>query len=278
MLKHLPDNKVVNSIVSAIISLKFAILDRFYLYWGRFTDISSKSNPGLVSVLIPTYNRCQILLERALPSVLAQTYQNFEIVIVDDGSSDNTYETIKALNNPKINVIRNSRKSYRYPNKALYHWFAGPVSALNKGLQHCKGEFIARIDDDDMWTKDHLEKLLRFLKETNSEFVYSHILAKMSNSGKEEVITNVPDRLGNTCTWLFKSYLKNFKINIHCWRKSHNRVNDVDVHNRMFQSGVEINYLEEVSAIYLPRPGEEFAGSQAYIQNSLKVEVAYKLN
>lgn len=277
MLKYLPDNKVVNAIVSAIIFLKFAFLDRFYLNWGRLTDNSSKTNPGLVSVLIPTYNRCQILLERALPSVLSQTYQNFEIVIVDDGSRDNTYETIKALNNPKINILRNSRKSYRYPNKALYHWFTGGVSALNKGLPHCKGEYIARIDDDDMWTEDHLSRLLIFLKVTKSEFVYSHILAKMSISEEEEVITNVPDRLGNTCTWFFKSYLKNFKTNIHCWRKSRNRVFDVDVHNRMFKAGVKINYLEEVTAIYLPRPGEEFAGSQAYIQNSLKVEEIYKI-
>jgi glycosyltransferase involved in cell wall biosynthesis len=277
MLKYLPDNKVVNAIVSVTVFLKFAFLDRFYLYWGRLTDNSSKTNPGLVSVLIPTYNRCQIILERALPSVLSQTYQNFEIVIVDDGSSDNTYETIKALNNPKINILRNSRKSYRYPNKALYHWFTGGVSALNKGLPHCKGEYVARIDDDDMWTEDHLEKLLTFLKATKSEFVYSHILAKMSNSGEEEVITNVPDRLGNTCTWFFKSYLKNFKINIHCWRKGHNRVFDVDVHNRMFQAGVKINYLEEVTAIYLPRPGEEFAGSQAYIQNASKVEETHKI-
>jgi glycosyltransferase involved in cell wall biosynthesis len=277
MLKYLPDNKVVNVFVSAIIFLKFAFLDRFYLYWGRLTDRSSKTNPGLVSVLIPTYNRCQILLERALPSVLGQTYQNFEIVIVDDGSSDNTYEIIKSLNNPKINIVRNSRKSYRYPNKALYHWFTGGVSALNKGFPYCKGEYIARIDDDDIWTEDHLEKLLIFLKTTKSEFVYSHILAKMSNLGEEEVITNVPDRLGNTCTWFFKSYLKKFKINIHCWRKGYNRVFDVDVHSRMFQAGVKINYLEEVTAIYLPRPGEVFAGSQAYIQNASKVEGAHKI-
>jgi glycosyltransferase involved in cell wall biosynthesis len=277
MLKYLPDNKVVNAIVASIISTKFAISDRFYLFLGRLTDNSSKSNPGLVSVLIPTYNRCQILLERALPSVLAQTYQNFEIVIVDDGSTDSTYETIKALNNPKITVIRNSRKSYRYPNKALYHWFAGGVSALNEGLPNCKGEYVARIDDDDIWTEDHLEKLQTYLKDTNSEFVYSHILAKMSSSGKEEIITNIPDRLGNTCTWLFKSYLKNFKLNIHCWRKLNNRVFDVDVHSRMFKAGVKISYLEEVTAIYLPRPGEDFAGSQAYVQNASAVEKTYKI-
>jgi len=276
MLRRLPDNKFFNTIVSAIIAVKFAILDKFYLYQGRINK-NEPQNPGLVSVLIPTYNRCQILLERALPSVLSQTYLNYEIIIVDDGSSDKTHETILALNNPKIKIIRNSRTSFRYPNKALYHWFAGGVSALNCGLKHCMGEFIARIDDDDIWTETHLEKLTEFLKENNFEFVYSHILAKMSSSGEEEIITNSPDPLGNTCTWLFRGYLKNFKINIHCWRKKYNRVFDVDVHNRMFKAGARIGYLPEVTAIYLPRPGEEFAGSKAYITNASSIEESHKI-
>lgn len=276
MIRKLPDKPFFNNLVAKVIKFKFMIFDRVYLNIGRLTyKVPKNGSLPLVSVLIPTYNRCSILLERALPSVLSQTYQNFEIIIVDDGSQDGTFETLIALNNPKIKVIRNSRIAYRYPNKALYHWFAGPVSALNCGLKHCKGNYIARIDDDDIWTETHIEKLMGFLERTNSEFVYSHILAKMTQSSNEEIITNSPDPLGNTCTWFFKSYLKNFKINIHCWRKSENRVNDVDVHDRMFKAGVKINYLEEVTAIYLPRPGEEFAGSQAYITNALKIEESH---
>lgn len=276
MIRKLPDKPFFNNLVAIVIKFKFMILDRVYLNIGRLTYKGYKNDSlPLVSVLIPTYNRCSILLERALPSILSQTYQNFEIIIVDDGSQDNTFETLIALNNPKIKVISNSRFAYRYPNKALYHWFAGGVSALNCGLKHCKGNYIARIDDDDIWTDTHIENLMGFLERTDSEFVYSHILAKMTQSSKEEVITNNPDPLGNTCTWFFKSYLKNFKINIHCWRKTQNRVFDVDVHDRMFKAGVKINYLEEVTAIYLPRPGEEFAGSQAYITNSLKIEESH---
>jgi glycosyltransferase involved in cell wall biosynthesis len=276
MLRRLPDSPFFNSFVSALVAFKFKIVDRVYLYYGRFAEIiSTNRKPPLVSVLIPTYNRRSILHERALPSVLAQTYENFEIVIVDDGSHDGTLESLLALKNSRIRVIRNSRSSYRYPNKAIYHWFAGPVSALNCGLKHCKGDYIARIDDDDIWTETHLEQLLDFLQKTRSEFVYSHILARMSQGSKDEVISNSPDPLGNTCTWLYKSYLKKFKINIHCWRKSVNRVNDVDVHDRMFKAGVRINYLHEVTAVYLPRPGEKFAGSKAYISNSEKIEESY---
>jgi glycosyltransferase involved in cell wall biosynthesis len=272
IFRKVPDNFFLNFIFSSIIAFKYSIVDKYYLIKGRLLLKQKKNQSKLVSVLIPTYNRCPILLERAIPSILAQTYKNFEIIIIDDGSEDDTYETVKSLNHSQIKIFKNSRKDYRYPNKALYHWFAGGVSALNYGWQFCSGDYIARIDDDDIWTETHIEKLLNFLEETNSEFVYSHILAKMSQDEKEKVITNQPDPLGNTCTWLFKSYLKNFKINIHCWRKNNNRVFDVDVQNRMFKAGVRISYLNEVTALYYPRPGENFAGSLAYIDNAKMIE------
>lgn len=275
MIRRLPDNYIFNAIISTIVSFKFSILDRIYLFVGRILDRKNSNDLKLVSVLIPTFNRCEILQNRALKSVLSQTYKNIEIIVVDDGSTDNTFEKIMALNNPKIRVFKNSRATYRYPNKALYHWFAGGVSALNYGLKFCNGYYIARIDDDDIWTENHIEKLLDFLEKTDSEFVYSHILAKMSDEEDEQIISNFPDPLGNTCTWFFKGYLKRFKINIHCWRKKNNRVFDVDVHNRFFKAGVKINYLDEVTAIYIPRPGEKFAGSMAYISNSTQVESSH---
>ena len=274
MIRKLPDNKFFNIIISTIIRLKFSITDRYNLYISRL-GLIEKHKPGLVSILIPTYNRVDVLFDRAIQSILKQTYRNFEIIIIDDGSIDGTYDRIIKFNHPQIKIFKNSRKKYRYPNKAIYHWFAGGVSALNYGLKYCEGEYIARIDDDDIWTVDHIEKLLYFLEKNKYEFVYSHIQAKMSSESKFEVITNVPDPLGNTCTWLFKSYLKKFRLNIHCWRKKINRVFDVDVHDRYFKAGVKIGYLKEVTAIYIPRPNEEFAGSKAYISNSKNIESKY---
>jgi glycosyltransferase involved in cell wall biosynthesis len=274
MIRYLPDNQFFNKIISIIIGFKFSITDKFYLHIAHLGFFQTHKS-GLVSVLIPTYNRVDILFDRAIQSILKQTYQNYEIIIIDDGSVDGTYNRIIEFNHPKIKVYKNSRKKYRYPNKAIYHWFAGPVSALNFGLKFCNGQYIARIDDDDIWTDDHLSKLVSFLEKNKYEFVYSHLKVKMSISEDESIITNEPDPLGNTCTWLYKSYLKKFKINIHCWRKTKNRVNDVDVHDRFFKAGVKIGYLNEVTSIYLPRPNEHYSGSKAYINNSDLVESTY---
>jgi glycosyltransferase involved in cell wall biosynthesis len=274
MIRYLPDNQFFNKIISIIIGFKFSITDKFYLHIAHLGFFQTHKS-GLVSVLIQTYNRVDILFDRAIQSILKQTYQNYEIIIIDDGSVDGTYNRIIEFNHPKIKVYKNSRKKYRYPNKAIYHWFAGPVSALNFGLKFCNGQYIARIDDDDIWTDDHLSKLVSFLEKNKYEFVYSHLKVKMSISEDESIITNEPDPLGNTCTWLYKSYLKKFKINIHCWRKTKNRVNDVDVHDRFFKAGVKIGYLNEVTSIYLPRPNEHYSGSKAYINNSDLVESTY---
>ncbi len=87
------------------------------------------------SVVIPTYNRC-IPLQRAIDSVLSQSYKNIEIIVVDDGSTDDT-ATIVAERYPDI--------IYRYqPNQ-------GPAAARNHGIQYATGEYIALLDSDDRW-------------------------------------------------------------------------------------------------------------------------------
>lgn len=92
--------------------------------------------PGLVSIIIPCYNRADIVRE-TIDSVLAQTYERFEIILVDDGSTDNTREVISAYADRRI----------RY----FYQANAGLSAARNSGLNVAKGEFIAFLDSDDIW-------------------------------------------------------------------------------------------------------------------------------
>lgn len=102
----------------------------------------------LVSIYIPTHNRRE-KLERALSSVLGQTYENYEILVCDDGSTDGTCEWISKLTqtNQKIRYLRNPAPR-------------GACSARNLGIFAARGEFITGLDDDDEFTPDRLEHLL----------------------------------------------------------------------------------------------------------------------
>ncbi|OGL41123.1 MAG: glycosyl transferase [Candidatus Schekmanbacteria bacterium GWA2_38_11] len=99
-----------------------------------------------VSVIIPTYNRAQLLAE-ALNSVTSQTYKDFELIVVDDGSSDNTKEVVKNFNGEI---------------KYLYQKNQGVSAARNLGIREAKGEFLSFLDSDDMLERKKLEKQIDF--------------------------------------------------------------------------------------------------------------------
>ncbi len=103
----------------------------------------------LVSVIVPSYNRANVL-PRAVKSVLAQTYQDFEIIIIDDCSKDNTQEVVKNFNDPRIRYIRHETNK-------------GGNAARNTGIKAANGEFVAFLDSDDEWLPTKFEKqMLRF--------------------------------------------------------------------------------------------------------------------
>jgi len=106
-----------------------------------------------VSVIIPTYNRGHYLCN-AVDSVLAQTYQDFEIIVVDDGSSDKTAA-----------IIKNYHPKVRY----VYKDNGGLSSARNVGIREAEGKYMAFLDDDDSWLPDNLEIKVNFL-ENNPEY------------------------------------------------------------------------------------------------------------
>lgn len=239
------------------VKLKIARLKNEHLY------VNKKENP-LISVYIPTYNRAKLLLERSVPSVLAQTYKNFELIIIGDHCTDNTEELISKVNDKRIKFYNLPKKSKGYPLNAEGRWFAGPVKAANQALRMVKGKWIARIDDDDIFTKDHIEVLLRFAQENDYEFVSAAYIEERYGKRCIENAKNDNPRIGGTQTWLYRSYLKFFKYNIDCWRKNWNKVNDIDLQVRIHSAGVKMGFLDKVTAYVLPRPGEETIGLDAY--------------
>ncbi len=121
----------------------------------------------LVSVVIPTYNRAPDL-SRALDSVLKQTYPHWEALVIDNHSTDNTYEVVRRLNEKRIRYFEISNN--------------GVIAASrNLGIHHSNGEFIAFLDSDDIWKNDKLEKSILWLNQ-GFDVVY-HDMNIVSNRG-----------------------------------------------------------------------------------------------
>ncbi len=115
----------------------------------------------LVSVIVPTYNR-EKLIPQAIDSVLAQTYKNWELIIVDDRSTDGTKELVKKYieKDNRIKYILNTHNQ-------------GPSGARNQGLEIAKGEYIAFLDSDDVWRKNHLKDAIWFFKNSKVDFIFA---------------------------------------------------------------------------------------------------------
>ena len=123
---------------------------------------------GLVSIIMPSYNTARFI-EESIKSVLAQTYTNWELIIVDDASTDNTDEIVAPYCHPreggdllssKIHYLKNAQNS-------------GAAVSRNRALAQAKGKWIAFLDSDDLWVPEKLEKQLKFMAENGYAFSYT---------------------------------------------------------------------------------------------------------
>ena len=131
----------------------------------------------LISVLMPVYNGQQYLAE-AIESILNQTYKHFELLILDDGSSDNSAEIIKGFNDSRVVYVKNET------NKGL-------IYTLNRGFGLAKGTFIARMDADDISVTERFEKQIQEFKE-DEKLVICGSFIKTFGNGTEQYISHLP--------------------------------------------------------------------------------------
>lgn len=124
------------------------------------TEKRNKMKP-FVSVIMPCYN-CEKYIKKTIQSVLNQTYSNFEILIVDDLSTDETVNKIREMQrkDKRIRLIQLSQKG-------------GASIARNKAIQEAKGKYIAFLDGDDMWKPQKLEKQIQFMEDNKICFSYT---------------------------------------------------------------------------------------------------------
>lgn len=137
-------------------------------------------NKNTVSVIIPVFNR-EKFVAQALDSVLAQTFKNFEIVVVDDGSTDSSFSIL-------------TEYKERFPDKVvlLQQSNSGPSLARNKAIMAAQGKYIAFLDSDDLWPPEKLERQLSIFEEHEDiAFVYSGYYT--TNKKGEILAINLPD-------------------------------------------------------------------------------------
>ena len=128
----------------------------------------------LVSVIITTYNSNEVFLKNAIESVLGQTYENIEVIIIDDGSTNN--------------ISKEICEKYKYKIQYYYQENKGLAGARNTGIIKSKGKYIAFLDDDDIWIEEKISKQIDRIKEVERRdsnvgltFTYSIVIDEYDN-------------------------------------------------------------------------------------------------
>ena len=170
----------------------------------------TRKQNGLVSIIMPTYN-CGKFIAETIDSVISQTYVNWELIISDDASTDNTTEVVeKYLTDKRIKYIKFEKNR-------------GAAAARNNSMKLAKGEYMAFLDSDDLWMNDKLEKQLKFMNDNNYNFTctsyeqidessnsLNKVIIPKKNANYNRVLLDCP--VGNSTVMYNVNKLGKFKV------------------------------------------------------------------
>jgi hypothetical protein len=202
----------------------------------------------LISVLIPTWNRTELLVGSAIPSVLAQSYENVEVVVVGDCSPPELAAAVEAIGDPRVR-FHNLTIRGPYDEDPYRAWCASGTPPLNAGLERVRGRWITVIGDDDEMPASHLDALLRFAREQHVEFAYGWYRFLDPDGGTRRV-GSFPPKLGYTGlqTALWHSGLRFLKFELA--HAVFSKPNDWGLIERMMRIGVSMAQTDEISVDY----------------------------
>lgn len=135
----------------------------------------------IVSVIMPSFNTGRFIKE-AINSVINQTYTNWELIIVDDCSNDDTNEIINSFEDSRIKYLKNDTNM-------------GAAICRNMALKEAKGKWIAFLDSDDLWKKDKLEKQIGFMEKGGYDFSYTNYIEMDEKSTPNGIIVTGPKKI-----------------------------------------------------------------------------------
>ena len=154
---------------------------------GSRPNICRMPDSPLVSVVMPSYDRPYFLRHRSIPSVLRQTYANWELIVVGDGPEDDSIRSaVESFRDERIRYFEIARPKYENLNPMQF-WFIAGAAARNFALDIAKGELICPLDDDDEFLPNHLEDCVRTLSGGQLDVLYGCVLHRDLEAGTEYV-------------------------------------------------------------------------------------------
>ena len=229
------------------------------------------NNPILFSVIMPTYNRA-ILIGKAINSVINQKYSNWELLIVDDGSVDDTKEVVTAFSDDRIRYIyqENQERS----------------AARNNGIVQAKGDFICFLDSDDYYLPEFLSEFKKAIRENSykNAFYFCNTYSETGNGVLEKSVAadrtfeNNYDFLLINTIGTPRVCLPNLIAKKHLFNLKIKNGEDFELWIRLI-SGLEINYVNLYTQVFLDHEGRSINDNviqQSVIAMDLRVEIANK--
>ena len=229
-------------------------------------------NNKLISIILPVYN-CENFIKESITSILLQTYKNFELLIINDGSTDSTEIIANSFNDKRI-IIHNTNHS-------------GLINALNYGINKAKGDFIARMDADDISHPDRLRLQLENIINTNSDICgcsFFTIDEKSNIKRTYKIPYNIDDikiRIIFNVPFCHGSILakKNIFLKFKYGSGQNNIVEDYNLWIKMIENGIIFTNCKE-KLYFLRQHNQSLSKSQGlnFNNSSMRVGIGYLLN
>lgn len=208
----------------------------------------------LFSVIIPTYQRTDLLIHRAIASVHRQSIRDLEIHVVVDGmygsDLDDLEWRVSELHDERIKVWLRPRQSY--PEDDGQRWCVLGLEARNHGLDVAEGKWIAPLDDDDEWTDDHLEILLDAVDSNGTDFAYGISQYHWPDS-RLQFAGRWPPGMGSFCdgAQIYRNGM-GYRYDPRCIERG--LPEDGDLWTRMWEGGVKFTFRPVIVHHYYPNP------------------------
>lgn len=226
--------------------------------WGEGT---------LVSVVVPTFNRHEIFLLRTLPSLLGQSHQNLEVVIVGDRSPKESETAFTQIRDLRCSY-RNLRRRTRYPRDPLSRWMVLGTRPMNVGVRSAAGDWLIFVSDDDVLFPNTIADMLKLASDADVDVVLGRSV--LSDAMQPSVSKRHPDvvwpGVPSGKVFMVRREFAFFRWNRFSYMKKWNRAADYDLFARMQHAGVRFAKTSWATNVIHPVPGTEgLQGSAAEI-------------